>query len=114
LSEEVERKRREFLLAEEAREKAVDHQRLSPKERTLQQLHSKAVHNLKFTYDDPYLGLKVVTTYRHTLKGNCCGQACRHCVYNHEAVFPERRKERTFNSAFWRDINDPNFPEEKD
>ena len=27
----------------------------------------------------------------------------RHCIYDHEAVVPEVRQRREFNSAFWRD-----------
>jgi len=109
IQEDLMKKRQEFIEAEKERQSKVDFSRLSPKEAELHQLHKEAVEALKFTYEDPYLGLKVVTTYRHTLKGTCCGQACRHCVYQHEAVFESRRVERTFNSSFWRDIDDPNF-----
>jgi len=109
IQEDLMKKRQEFIEAERERQSKVDFSRLSPKEAELHQLHKEAVEALKFTYEDPYLGLKVVTTYRHTLKGTCCGQACRHCVYQHEAVFESRRVERTFNSSFWRDIDDPNF-----
>ena len=69
------KKRQEFILAERDRESRVDLKRLSHKEATIHQLHQEAVKDLKFTYDDPFLGLKVLTTYRHTLKGTCCGQA---------------------------------------
>ena len=107
LQEDMMTKRAEFMAAERERHQRVDFTKLSPRETKLHQLHAEAVQDLKFTYDDPYLGLKVLTTYRHTLKGVCCGQACRHCVYQHEAVFESRRVERTFNSSFWRDIDDP-------
>ena len=66
----------------------------------------KKIWNLHFTYDDPDTGLKVITRLRHHLKGSCCGNACRHCVYNHEGVPEERVKERVFNSAFWKNIGE--------
>ena len=47
-----------------------------------------------------------MTRLRHHLKGSCCGSACRHCVYNHEAVPFELRGARRFNSAFWVDAAD--------
>ena len=47
-----------------------------------------------------------MTRLRHHLKGSCCGSACRHCVYNHEAVPYELRGARRFNSAFWVDATD--------
>ena len=55
---------------------------------------------------DHFPGLKVITRLRHTLKGACCGNACRHCVWEHEAVSREVRDRRRFNSAFWVDKKD--------
>lgn len=106
LDEEQRTKRAAFLAGEKARQAAVDLNRLSPMERRIHQLHQEAVDDFKFTYVDPISNLKVVTTYRHFLKGTCCGSACRHCIYQHEAVFEARRQERTFNTSFWRDIDD--------
>tara|TARA_B110000967_G_C18475952_1_gene359746 strand:- start:3 stop:167 length:165 start_codon:yes stop_codon:yes gene_type:complete len=31
-------------------------------------------------------GLMVLTERFHLVRGNCCGNACRHCPYNHENV----------------------------
>jgi len=81
----------------------VDYSRLEPDEVGIHRAHNQAVADMHFTYDDPATGLKVVTRLRHFLKGNCCGNACRHCIYEHEAVVPEVRQRREFNSAFWRD-----------
>jgi len=67
--------------------------------------HRKAVNNGHFTYDDPITGLKVMTRLRHHLKGTCCGSACRHCVYNHEAIPYELRGAKRFNSSFWVDAD---------
>ena len=55
-----------------------------------------------------------MTRLRHHLKGSCCGSACRHCVYNHEAVPFELRGARRFNSAFWVDATDTDSNEEGD
>ena len=44
---------------------------------------------------------QVMTRLRHHLKGTCCGSACRHCVYNHEAIPYELRGAKRFNTAFW-------------
>jgi len=55
--------------------------------------------------DDYYLenGLMVLTERYHLKRGWCCGNACRHCPYNHEAVptdaesatAPKRGEERS-------------------
>lgn len=37
-------------------------------------------------------GLIVLTEKYHLQRGNCCGNGCRHCPYNYEAVHPERRR----------------------
>ena len=106
LDEEQRRKRAAFLEGEKARQDAVDFKRLSYMENRIHELHKEAVFDFKFTYCDPISNLKVVTTYRHFLKGSCCGSACRHCIYDHETVLEARRKERIFNSSFWRNIDD--------
>ena len=31
-------------------------------------------------------GLMVLTELFHLARGSCCGNACRHCPYNHENV----------------------------
>jgi hypothetical protein len=38
--------------------------------------------------DDYYLenGLMVLTERYHLKRGSCCGNGCRHCPYDHEAV----------------------------
>ena len=48
---------------------------------------------------------QVMTRLRHHLKGTCCGSACRHCVYNHEAIPYELRGAKRFNTAFWVDVD---------
>ena len=103
LTAEQLKKREEYAALECHWESIVDLGRLNKTERKIHALHKEAVQDLHWTYVDPASGLKVVTRFRHFLKGKCCGNACRHCVYNHEAVAPERRAQREFNSAFWID-----------
>ncbi|CAG0922045.1 unnamed protein product [Notodromas monacha] len=78
---------------------------LSPAERLIRDLHLKAISEGHFTYDDPETGLKVLTRLRHFLKGRCCGNACRHCVYDLENAPEELKRKRRFNSSFWVDIS---------
>jgi len=102
------RLRREFLRLEEELERKVDYARLDPAERLIHQTHKEAVEGLHFTYRDPESGLLVVTRLRHFLKGSCCGNACRHCVYEHEGVMDaEVKARREFNTAFWKDKPSP-------
>ena len=48
---------------------------------------------------------QVMTRLRHHLKGTCCGSACRHCVYDHEAIPYELRGAKRFNTAFWVEVD---------
>ena len=86
----------------------MDYNQLSAKEKLIHLKHKEAIEGLHWTYIDPDSGLKVITRFRHYLKGKCCGNACRHCVYDHEAVPEEIKVNRTFNSAFWIDKEDHN------
>ncbi len=38
------------------------------------------------SYIDPKTGYTVFTEYFHLQRGNCCGNACRHCPYQHSNV----------------------------
>lgn len=109
-SERQKAMRAEYIAKEMEWESGVDYSRLTSQELLIHRKHKEAIENFHFTYDDPDTGLKVVTRLRHFLKGTCCGNACRHCVYNHENVDPERARSRLFNSAFW--IEDPKYVEE--
>jgi len=42
----------------------------------------------KTTADTGYMenGFMVFTERFHAARGSCCGNACRHCPYDHEAV----------------------------
>merc|ERR1719512_647731 len=69
------------------------------------------LHGLMIVYAVP---TGISTTYRHFLKMKCCGNACRHCIYDHEAVEKEKREHRMFNSAFWEDKPMTGQTEERD
>ena len=99
--------RAEFLSREKEWERGVVYSKLSDREKQIHEKHNQAVFNLHFTYDDPESGLKVLTRLRHFLKGTCCGNACRHCIYNHQNVDPTLSKKKVFNSAFW--IDNPDY-----
>ena len=104
--------RAEFLQREEDWEKGVDYKKLTGKEKLIHEKHNEAVKNFHFTYDDPETGLKVITRLRHFLKGTCCGNACRHCIYNHQNVDTKFQGRKIFNSAFW--IDNPDYIESEE
>lgn len=52
-------------------------------------LHQAACARGEATYRDPETGYTVFTQVAHLKRGKCCGSACRHCPYDHEAV-PDR------------------------
>ena len=53
-------------------------------------LHEAACAAGEATYRDPATGYTVFTRLAHLKRGKCCGSACRHCPYGHEAVIPRR------------------------
>jgi hypothetical protein len=53
-------------------------------------LHEAACARGEATYRDPATGYAVFTAVAHLARGKCCGSACRHCPYNHEAVSTRR------------------------
>ncbi|MCL9982490.1 MAG: DUF5522 domain-containing protein [Erythrobacter sp.] len=53
-------------------------------------LHEAACARGQATYRDPETGYTVFTRVAHLKRGKCCGSACRHCPYGHEAVLPLR------------------------
>lgn len=51
--------------------------------------HDRAVDEGEAGYVDPTSGLFVLTAAYLAARGRCCGNACRHCPYDHVNV-PER------------------------
>lgn len=52
----------------------------------IQELHRTACEMGADTYKDPGTGYQVFTEYALLKKGDCCGNACRHCPYGHIKV----------------------------
>ena len=59
---------------------------------SIEELHLEACANKKDTYIDPPTGYMVLTEYAHLKRGKCCGNACRHCPYNHANVRTGKKK----------------------
>lgn len=51
-------------------------------------VNQKLIEGIDFYYEGPYM---VLTEKYHLDKGYCCGNGCRHCPYEYEAV-PEPKK----------------------
>ena len=52
----------------------------------VQALHLTACEAGEALYRDPATGYWVMTRTAHLERGSCCGNACRHCPWDHEAV----------------------------
>jgi|GEM_PF-1715740 len=53
-------------------------------------LHADACSKQQRTYKDPATGFAVLTEYAHRVRGQCCGNACRHCPWDWQNVDEER------------------------
>ena len=78
--------REAYLDFERDWENKVKYELLSDKEKLIHLKHKEAIEDFHWTYIDPESGNKAITRFRHYLKKKCCGNACRHCIYNHEQV----------------------------
>ncbi|WP_317163407.1 DUF5522 domain-containing protein [Sediminibacterium soli] len=52
---------------------------------------SKLIEGIDFYYNEQ--GFMVLTEKFHLEKGFCCGNGCKHCPYDYEAVPEPRRSE---------------------
>ena len=59
----------------------------------IEELHKRACENGQMFYLDPKTGYKVMTKLSHLKRGQCCGNKCRHCPYNHKNV-KEKQKDQ--------------------
>lgn len=57
----------------------------------IEEAHTCAVRSGQLQYVDPKTGYQVFSQLASSRRGYCCGSGCRHCVYNHENVKPERK-----------------------
>ena len=78
--------REAYLDFERDWENKVKYELLSEKEKLIHLKHKEAIEDFHWTYIDPESGNKAITRFRHYLKKTCCGNACRHCIYDHEQV----------------------------
>jgi len=101
LTPEIKAKREKYLAFEREFESKVDYSKLSEGEKQIHTLHKEAIEEFKWTYIDPETGNKVNTRFRKYLLYKCCGNACRHCIYDHKNVPEESKGLKKFNSAFW-------------
>lgn len=97
--------REAYLAFERDWENKVDYSKLSEREKLIHLKHKEAIEDFHWTYIDPESGNKAITRFRHYLKKTCCGNACRHCIYNHEQVPEELKPKKKFNTAFWVDAH---------
>eukprot|EP01038_Epipyxis_sp_PR26KG_P006485 gene6485-8918_t len=58
----------------------------------IEDIHELACLAGEMTYTDPISGYTVFTEISHLKRGNCCGNGCRHCPYNHINVKSNRKK----------------------
>ena len=57
----------------------------------IEEVHMCAVRKGELQYIDPVTGYQVFTQLASSQRGYCCGSGCRHCVYDHVNVKPERK-----------------------
>jgi diphthamide synthase (EF-2-diphthine--ammonia ligase) len=57
-------------------------------------LHDAACARGDQMYIDPATGYKVMTADSHRARGNCCGNGCRHCPFNHASIPMGERADR--------------------
>lgn len=74
---------------------------LTIKERNVYEQHMAAVQKRQLTYKDPETNNEVMTVTALLLQEKCCGNACRHCPYEHENVPPDKRHKKVFNGAYY-------------
>ncbi|GFO35469.1 chromosome 1 open reading frame 53 [Plakobranchus ocellatus] len=80
--------------------KFVNIEDLGAEEKVIHSKHLKALQEGKELYKDPTTGYDVLTRLAHLRRGECCGNACRHCPYGHQKV-PKNIPRKRFNSAFY-------------
>ncbi|KAI0230807.1 hypothetical protein LSAT2_018832 [Lamellibrachia satsuma] len=79
----------------------VDLTKLNEKQKRIHAEHLKAIKEGRSWYLDPETGYEVFTILSHLTRGRCCGNACRHCPYQHTEVCDNSKITTTFNSAFY-------------
>ena len=70
-------------------------------------MKKKLIEGEHFYYNDQ--GYMVLTAKYHLENGNCCGNGCKHCPYDYEAV-PEPKRSEILASL----VNNANNPARND
>lgn len=65
---------------------------------SIEDLHRYACERGDLTYIDPPTGYTVLTQLAHVKRGKCCGNACRHCPFDHCNVKSKRKEKPLKNS----------------
>lgn len=78
---------------------SVDETVLDEQKGQIHNAHVQALKHGEMFYKDPVTGYSVMTRLAHLSRGECCGNACRHCPFGQTACPQELR--RKFNSAFY-------------
>lgn len=71
-------KRQLFWEQENVFQKNIKIYLLTEEEKAIHHKHNEAIKNGHFSYNDPISNEKIITRWRHFLRGSCCGKACRH------------------------------------
>lgn len=74
---------------------------LTSEERNIYMKHLDAVQKRKMTYEDPKTKLSVFTISHHLMKGECCGNGCRHCPYGMVNATEEIKKSKVWNGSYF-------------
>ncbi|XP_078713457.1 uncharacterized protein C1orf53 homolog [Lampetra fluviatilis] len=79
---------------------AMEANNLTLEEKKILKRHTEACLAGKDTYVDPVSGYSVFTSRSHSLRGKCCGSACRHCPFEQVNV-KDQQKKKTYNGYFY-------------
>ena len=74
---------------------------LTSEERGVYLAHLRAVEERRLTYTCPITKATVMTISQLLFNGKCCGNACRHCPYEHENVPTDRKGEKIWNGVYF-------------
>jgi len=70
----------------ELKEQPARNQAIRSFSKDIEDLHRDACEQGQGTYIDPATGYTVITEFAHLKRGKCCGNACRHCPFDHVNV----------------------------
>ncbi|KAK7095244.1 hypothetical protein V1264_006677 [Littorina saxatilis] len=80
---------------------SVDEASLSPQQLAIHKAHVNALKAGEMFYKDPLTGYDVMSKLAHLHRGDCCGNACRHCPFGMKNAPEELQQKRIYNSAYY-------------